>query len=115
MTTLVALQLKPALFVSMLAMCSAWYAISLVLQGPGTTITGLTLPNSPVICLFNSGVLASLRTAPSAPVPKTIASKVLSDPVIWRLGKYLGDDLTIGPGRYGYRNFGVPGAFDIGK
>src|SRR5260370_16908783 len=79
MITRVALQLKPALLVSIVTRCSAWYAISLSLQGPGTTITGLTLPSSAVTRLASSGWCSNLRAAPSEPGPKTIASNVRSE------------------------------------
>ena len=67
-------QLKPALFTSMVATCSAWYSSSVMDHRPGTTITGDTLPSSAVTGLSSTGSSASLRRAPSAPGPKTTAS-----------------------------------------
>ena len=82
-TTRVALQLKPALFVSDEAMFRPWKARSDLLHGPGTMMIGLTLPSSLVMRFLLRGFFSALRFAPSAPTPKTIASWVLSEPVMW--------------------------------
>ena len=64
-------------------MLAAWNAKSPARHGPGTTITGLTLPSSLVMRLASSGRRSALRRAPSSPGPKTIASWVRSEPVMW--------------------------------
>ncbi len=76
-------QENPALAVSHVAMCFAWCSISPRLQEPGTIITGLTLPSSPVKRFVFNGLCSAFRFWPSDPGPKTIASYVLSDPVMW--------------------------------
>src|SRR5207245_11348310 len=81
--TRVALQLKPALLVSIEARLAPWNSTSLALHGPGTTMIGLTLPSSLVMRLRLIGERLALLRLPSAPTPKTIASCVLSDPVMW--------------------------------
>ncbi len=45
------MQFAPALCSFMVATCAAWKARSASLHGPGTTITGVTLPSSLVIVL----------------------------------------------------------------
>ena len=64
-------------------MLAAWKRKSRSAHGPGTTITGLTLPSSLVIRFVSSGRRSALRRAPSSPVPNTIASCVRSEPVMW--------------------------------
>jgi len=81
--TCAAMQFAPALCSFIVATCAAWKTRSGALHGPGTTITGVTLPNSLVTGLVRAGVPARLRAAPSGPLPKTIASCVRSPPVRW--------------------------------
>src|ERR1041385_2520156 len=78
----VALQLKPALLVSIEARLAPWNSTSLALHGPGTTMIGLTLPSSLVMRLRLIGERLALLRLPSAPTPKTIAAWGLSGPGI---------------------------------
>ena len=62
-----ALQLNPALLTSMVARFSAWYRMSVSLHeplGPGTTITGLTLPSSAVKRLVRTRLVPLLAPPP---------------------------------------------------
>ena len=77
------MQFAPALCSFCVATCAAWKSRSASLHGPGTTITGVTLPSSLVTRLVTTGCPARLRAAPSSPPPNTIASCVRSPPVRW--------------------------------
>ena len=68
------MQFAPALWSFIDATLAAWKVRSAAFHGPGTTITGVTLPSSLVIVFSSSGRAAALRAAASGPVPKTIAS-----------------------------------------
>ena len=74
---------NPAFIASIDARYMPWKSMSASFQSPGTTITGLIAPSSLVTGLSCTGVLAALLAAPSSPTPKTTASWVLSDAVMW--------------------------------
>ena len=54
-----------------------------MLQRPGTITTGETFPSSLVTGFSNTARPDALRRSPALPGPKTTASWVLSDPVMW--------------------------------
>jgi hypothetical protein len=83
-SSLAALQLKEALWVTIPATLSAWKARRRSSQSPGTTSTGETQPSSEVISLSRSGWPRAWRAARSGPGgPHTMRSWVLSEPVMW--------------------------------